>query len=106
MSKRKPGIIVWKLDVLQMRNIYKPEDNYQGEQQFKQETPYWTQKQPAIEISHNSNILLDTAASTNLVRRGLIPDTKSLEVSIHCAYGDVTTYPIAEVEVEVRGLYD
>ena len=50
------------------------------------------------------DILLDTGASTTLVRKDLIPEEMiGGEISIRCAHGDVVFYPLAEIEVEVGG---
>ena len=53
------------------------------------------------------DILLDTGCSTTLVRRDLVSDEKLRkgEVMVHCAHGDMTTYPLAEVAIEVQGIH-
>ena len=51
-------------------------------------------------------IVLDTGCSRTLVRQDLVPPEKRTrgEVSVRCAHGDVVSYQLAEVEMEVEGL--
>ena len=53
------------------------------------------------------DILLDTGCSTTLVRRDLVSDERLRkgEVTVRCAHGDTTTYPLAEVAIEVQGIH-
>ena len=51
-------------------------------------------------------VLLDTGCSRTMVRRNLVPEHKLIEgkgVSIRCAHGDTTFYPLAEIGVEISG---
>ena len=50
------------------------------------------------------DILLDTGASTTLVRQDLAPMEKKMDgkVSICCVHGDIVTYPLAEIEIEIE----
>ncbi len=52
-------------------------------------------------------IVLDTGCTRTLVRKDLVPQGQETggEVSIRCAHGDVVTYQLAEVELEVGGKY-
>ena len=49
--------------------------------------------------------LLDTGASTTIVRRDLVPEEKITgeEISIRCAHGDTIVYPLAEIEIGIGG---
>ena len=52
-------------------------------------------------------MLVDTGCSYTLVQRRLIPDDclqKGESVSLHCAHGDITEYPVAEVEMVIEGV--
>ena len=50
-------------------------------------------------------IVLDTGCSRTLVRQDLVPPQKRTggEVSIRCAHGDVVSYQLADVEMEIEG---
>ena len=63
-------------------------------------------KSGTVEGHPVGDILLDTGCSTTLVRRELVPEERLLdgEVTVRCAHGDTTTYPLAEVVVEVQGV--
>lgn len=52
-----------------------------------------------------SDIMLDTGSNRTLVRRDLVPAQKMVEgeIPIRCAHGDIITYPIAVVEIEIGG---
>ena len=51
------------------------------------------------------DILLDTGSARTLVKEDLVPIWKLQkdEVAIRCAHGDIATYPLASVEIEVGG---
>ena len=51
------------------------------------------------------DILLDTGASTTIVRCDLVPEEKITgeELSFHCAHGGTTVYPLAEIEIRIGG---
>ena len=52
------------------------------------------------------DIVLDTGCSRTLVHRKLVPPQKMLPgsaVTIRCAHGDTVLYPLAAVDVEIRG---
>ena len=59
----------------------------------------------AVEGVEVRDILLDTGASTTIVRRDLVPEAKMTgeEISIRCAHGDTVVYPLAEIEIEIGG---
>jgi len=63
-------------------------------------------KSGTVEGHPVGDILLDTGCSTTLVQRELVPEERLLdgEVTVRCAHGDTTTYPLAEVVVEVQGV--
>ena len=52
-----------------------------------------------------SDIMLDTGSNRTLIRGDLVPAEKLVkgEIPIRCAHGDIITYPIAEVELEIGG---
>ena len=62
-------------------------------------------RQGVVEGVNVSDILLDTGASTTLVRSDLVPEEKMTaeEISIRCAHGDTVIYPLAEIEIVVGG---
>ena len=51
------------------------------------------------------DILVDTGCARNLVRKSLVVPSKLTggEVSVRCAHGDVSRYPIAEVKITIQG---
>lgn len=51
------------------------------------------------------DILLDTGSARTLVKRDLVPDLKvgDGEIAIRCAHGDIATYPLASVRLELGG---
>ena len=51
------------------------------------------------------DIVLDTGTFGTMVRKSLVPPEKMVvgEVHIHCAHGDVVTYPLAQIEVGIGG---
>lgn len=54
-----------------------------------------------------SDILLDTGCSRTMVHRDLVPEGKQLEgeaVTICCAHGDVSLYPLAEIDLKLEGV--
>ena len=54
-----------------------------------------------------SDILLDTGCSRTMVHRDLVRKGKEREgeaVTICCAHGDVSLYPIADVDLEPKGI--
>ena len=57
-----------------------------------------------IEGKPVSDITLDTGLNRTLVRKDLVPARKLVqgEIPVLCAHGDIITYPIAEIEIEVR----
>ena len=52
-----------------------------------------------------NDIVLDTGCSRTLVRSDLLGEKKFEEetITVQCAHGDVVTYPLAKVELEVKG---
>ena len=58
-----------------------------------------------VEGTPVSDIILDTGSNRTLIRKELVPTQKLVEgeIPIHCAHGDIITYPIAEVETEIGG---
>ena len=53
-----------------------------------------------------ADILLDTGCSRTAARQDLVPEQKKVEgeaVAICCAHGTTVLYPIAQVEIEIRG---
>ena len=53
-----------------------------------------------------NNIVLDTGCSRTLVRSDLLREkdfSQGETVTVQCAHGDVVTYPLARVELEVEG---
>uniref|UniRef100_A0A1X7U211 RNA-directed DNA polymerase n=1 Tax=Amphimedon queenslandica TaxID=400682 RepID=A0A1X7U211_AMPQE len=73
-----------------------------------------TWKKPAEEIifwgmiqEKPVEMLMDTGCSHTLVKREFIPEHCILEgetVALQCAHGDVTKYPIAEVDMVIEGV--
>jgi predicted aspartyl protease len=60
-----------------------------------------------VEGKEVGDILLDTGCSRTMVHRDLVRDEKQLEgeaVTICCAHGDVSLYPLAEVNLEFEGI--
>ena len=54
-----------------------------------------------------ARVLLDTGCTRTMVRRHLVPPHKFIEgkgVTVHCAHGDTTFYPVAEVNIRVSGV--
>ena len=54
-----------------------------------------------------SDILLDTGCSRMMVYQDLVRKGKELEggaVTMCCAHGDVSLYPIVEVDLELEGV--
>ena len=51
------------------------------------------------------DIMLDTSSSRTLIRADLVHTEKPVEgeISIRCAHGDIITYPLAKVEIEIGG---
>ena len=52
------------------------------------------------------DIQLDTGCSRTVVRSDLVDKMKTIggeTVTIQCAHGDITTYPVATVEIQVNG---
>ena len=49
--------------------------------------------------------MLDTGSSRTLIRADLVNTEKLVEgeISIRCAHGDIITYPLAKVEIEIGG---
>ena len=58
-----------------------------------------------VEGRQVEGIVLDTGCSRTLVRQDLVPPEKRTggEVSVRCAHGDVVSYQLANVEMEVEG---
>ena len=53
------------------------------------------------------DIVLDTGCTRTMVRRGLLPtdiQTTEQTVQIRCAHEDVTTYPLANIHLEIDGV--
>ncbi len=52
-----------------------------------------------------SDNMLDTGSNKTLVKRDLVPAQKLVEgeIPIRCAHGDIITYPIAKIEIEMGG---
>ena len=52
-----------------------------------------------------NDIMLDTGSNRTLIRRNLVPAQKLVEgeIPVRCAHGDIITYPIAKVEIEIGG---
>lgn len=52
-----------------------------------------------------SDNMLDTGSNRTLVKRDLVPAQKLVEgeIPIRCAHGDIITYPIAKIEIEMGG---
>ena len=52
-----------------------------------------------------SDIMLDTGSNRTLIRGDLVTAEKLVkgEIPTRCAHGDIMTYPIAEVELEIGG---
>ena len=53
------------------------------------------------------DIILDTGCSRTMVRQDLLPphyQTTGTSVQIRCVHGDVTTYPLAKVHLEIGGV--
>ena len=50
------------------------------------------------------DIILDTGSSRTLIRADIVHTEKPVEgeISICCAHGDIITYPIAKVEIEMK----
>jgi predicted aspartyl protease len=64
-------------------------------------------KRGQVEGKEVGDILLDTGCSRTMVHRDLVRDEKQLEgeaVTICCAHGDVSLYPLAEVDLELEGI--
>ena len=64
-------------------------------------------RQGKVEGKAIKDILLDTGCSRTMVKRELVPANKFLEgdvVTIRCAHGDVTLYPLAQVNMEIGGV--
>ena len=60
-----------------------------------------------VEGKSVSDILLDTGCSRTMIRKDLVPASRYLEgdaVTIRCAHGDITLYPLADIRMEVDGL--
>ena len=54
-----------------------------------------------------SDILLNTGCSRTMILKDLVPASRYLEgdaVTIRCAHGDITLYPLADIRMEVDGL--
>ena len=51
------------------------------------------------------DIMLDTGSNRTLIRRDLVPTEKPVEgeISVRWAHGDVITYPLAKVAIEIGG---
>ena len=51
------------------------------------------------------DIMLDTGSSRTLIRKDLVPAEKLVEgeIPVRCAHGDIITYPIAKIEIEIDG---
>ena len=51
------------------------------------------------------DIMLDTGSSRILIRADLLHTEKLVEgeISIRCAHGDIITYPLAKVKIEIGG---
>ena len=59
-----------------------------------------------VEGQEVKNILLDTGCSRTLVRKDLVPEEKFLcgrAITICCAHGDTSLYPLARVKMVVNG---
>ena len=58
-----------------------------------------------VEGASVGDIMLDTGSNRTLIRKDLVPVQKLVEgeIPIRCAHGDIITYPIAEVEIEIGG---
>ena len=60
----------------------------------------------AVEGQLLNDIALDTGCSRTLVRSDLLREkdfSQGETVTVQCAHGDVVTYPLVKVEVEVEG---
>ena len=49
--------------------------------------------------------MLDTGSNRTLIRNNLVPAQILVEseIPIRCGHGDIVTYPIAEIEMEISG---
>ena len=53
------------------------------------------------------DVVLDTGCACTIVRRDLVPEEKFVAgatIRLRCAHGDVVTYPLAAVRLEIDGL--
>ena len=60
-----------------------------------------------VEGKEVCDILLHTGCSRTMVHQDLVQEEKKLEgeaVAIRCTHGDMTLYPLAEIDMELEGL--
>ena len=65
------------------------------------------QRSGTIEGVRVDDIVLDTGCAYTMIRRDFVPPEKLLPgstVSLRCAHGDVVTYPLATMTIEIGGL--
>ena len=70
------------------------------------ERRYETSRCGVVEGRAVTDVLLDTRCSRTVVRKELVPQKKMIDgaaVTIRCAHGDTVLYPLAMVDIEVRG---